>query len=257
VTDSIRPDLPARLAADRLAEAERYFSESRGSISERLEAFPRFVDRSSLGRFLVKYELVKLMTHVHGSIIECGVHDGGGLFGFANASSLLEPLNHRRRVIGFDTFAGFPSVDERDTTSGYEHAREGAYHGAALEELERGVELFDRDRPLAQVPKIHLVSGDFVESGPEFVRNNPHLIVALLYLDFDLYEPTAKALELFLPLMPAGAVVAFDELHAAEWPGETQALLDRVHLSRLRLERFAFTSISYAVLAGDERVTDP
>ena len=101
------------------------------------------------------------------------------------------------------------------------------------------------------------IPGDFVESGPEFIRRNPHLIVALLYLDFDLYEPTAKALELFLPLMPAGAVVAFDELHAAEWPGETQALLDRVRLSRLRLERFAFTSISYAILAGDERVTDP
>ena len=81
--------------------------------------------------------------------------------------------------------------------------------------------------------------------------------MSLLFLDFDLYEPTAKALELFLPRMPAGAVLAFDQLHAAEWPGETQALLDRVDVSRLQLRRFAFSSISYAVVTGHERPERP
>ena len=166
VAERIRPDVPARIAEDRRANAERYFSESRGSVTERLEAFPRFVDRSTLGRFLVRYELVKLASPVHGSIVECGIYDGGGLFGFAHASALVEPLNHRRRVIGFDTFAGFPAVDARDTASGYEHAHVGAYHGAALQELELGVELFDDSRPLAEIPKIHFVAGDFLETGP-------------------------------------------------------------------------------------------
>jgi hypothetical protein len=254
MTTALGPDLPARPRQEpALAEAERYFTESRGSISERLEAFPRFIDRSTFARFLVRYELVKLIRDVHGSIVECGVYDGGGLFAFAHACTLLEPLNHRRRVIGFDTFEGFPSVSDQDTTSGYKHVKSGELHGASLEELERAIRLFDSGRALNQIPKVHLVAGDFLETGARFVEENPHLIVALLYLDFDLYEPTAKALELFLPLMPAGAVLAFDEVHAAEWPGETQALLGALNFARVRLQRFPFTSISYAVLAGDER----
>ena len=37
----------------------------------------------------------------------------------------------------------------------------------------------------------------------------------MLYLDFDLYAPTKAALETFLPRMPKGAILAFDELNQA------------------------------------------
>ena len=49
--------------------------------------------------------------------------------------------------------------------------------------------------------------------------------MSLLFLDFDLYEPTKAALEQFVPRMPRGAVLAFDELDNPIWPGETKALL--------------------------------
>jgi hypothetical protein len=62
----------------------------------------------------------------------------------------------------------------------------------------------------------------------------------LLYLDFDLYEPTLLALKEFLPRMPRGAIIAFDELHDPKWPGETVALLEEFNLNRYRLESFPF-----------------
>lgn len=74
-------------------------------------------------------------------------------------------------------------------------------------------------------------------------------MVALLFLDFDLYEPTKLALETFLPRMPRGAVLAFDELDDAAWPGETLAVLDTIGIRNLRVERFPYMSqLSYAVL---------
>lgn len=246
-------DLTDRLNESRLEMAGQYFEESTGSVSRRLESFARFVDRTSLSRFLVRYELFKLASKVQGSIVECGVYDGGGLFAFANFSALLEPLNHRRHVIGFDTFAGFPGVSRQDLEGRSRHAAEGGVRGVSAQELERGIELFDSDRALSQLPKIELVEGDFLETGERYLAQNPHLVVSLLYLDFDIFEPTLKALELFLPRMPAGAVLAFDEVHVAEWPGETQALLSAVNFPRLALQRFPVTSISYAVLRGDER----
>ncbi len=68
---------------------------------------------------------------------------------WAKLSAMLEPENLTRRVYGFDTFAGFPSVSEQD-------------------------------RFLGHVDKAHLVKGDVCESIPRFVAEHPHLLVSLL-----------------------------------------------------------------------------
>jgi hypothetical protein len=96
---------------------------------------------------------------------------------------------------------------------------------------------------------VQLIKGDFMQTGEQFLKDNPHLIVALLSLDFDLYEPTKKALELFLPRMPKGAVIVFDEVNEPDWPGETQALLESMVLNYHSLKRFSFDpQVSYIVL---------
>ena len=146
-----------------LDRAGTHFEESTGTIPERLAAFPRYVDRSSLARFVIRYELFKKMMHVQGSIVECGVYRGAGLFAFAQLCALFEPLNHRRRVIGFDTFSGFPSVSDSDRGSAVSHT--GGLAGAGLAEMQSAVNLYDTDRPFSQAPKVHLVSGDFMATG--------------------------------------------------------------------------------------------
>ncbi len=74
-------------------------------------------------------------------------------------------------------------------------------------------------------------------------------MVALLYLDFDLYEPTKIAIQTLLPRMPKGSLLVFDELDQAAWPGETLAVLETVGLHNLRIERFPFTpQLSFAVI---------
>lgn len=65
----------------------------------------------------------------------------------------------------------------------------------------------------------------------------------------DLYEPTKLALEYFLPRMPKGAVLAFDELDNPMWPGETLAVLDTYGFNRFQLQRLEWDPyISYAVI---------
>lgn len=66
------------------------------------------------------------------------------------------------------------------------------------------------------------------------------MVIALLYLDVDLYAPTAAALRTFVPRMPKGAVIVFDELNAKIFPGETLAVDDVLGLRNLRIERFSF-----------------
>jgi hypothetical protein len=65
----------------------------------------------------------------------------------------------------------------------------------------------------------------------------------------DLYEPTKAALEHFLPRMPKGAVLAFDELDNPIWPGETTALLEKLNVNRLKIQRLEWDPyIGYVVI---------
>jgi hypothetical protein len=65
----------------------------------------------------------------------------------------------------------------------------------------------------------------------------------------DLYEPTKVALQTFVPRMPRGAVIVFDELNAKMFPGETVAVDEVLGLRNLRIERFPFDSyVSYGVI---------
>ena len=74
-------------------------------------------------------------------------------------------------------------------------------------------------------------------------------MVSLLFLDVDLYDATQAAIEHFVPRMPKGVVIAFDELDNPIWPGETLALLETIGIRALRLRRLEWDPyIGYAVI---------
>ncbi len=227
-----------------------YYASSPGTNVDKLRAFPKYVPIAELGRFLAKSRIFERVLHVAGSVVECGVFNGAGVMTWATLSTILEPLNHVRRVIGFDTFAGFVATGRNDALpAANPHAVPGGLKADTATDVARSVELFDLYRPLGHIPKVELVPGDALQTIPDYVTRNPHLVVSLLYLDFDLYEPTRCAVEQFLPRMPKGAVIAFDQLNQRAWPGETAALLDTLGVRPLRLERFTFQpQISFACL---------
>lgn len=230
--------------------AEALFSNDPADLIEKIEAFPKFASRQAIAKFLTKYEIFKRILTVNGSIVECGVLHGAGLLAWAKLSSIFEPANHVRKVIGFDTFGGFPSVAGEDTQTGtFNELKQGGLMGSTIDNVMEAVRVYDLNRPISHISKIELVQGDLCKTAPAYLESNPHLVVSLLYLDLDLYEPTRKAIEVFLPRMPKGAVIAFDELNAKIFPGETIAVMEQIGLRNLRIERFPFDSyVSYAVL---------
>jgi hypothetical protein len=242
---------PSRTTAEEVAyraELEKYYAASPFSHVEKLQNFAKYVPVQDLRKFLCRLELFRRVLHVHGAIIECGVLHGGGLMAWAQLSEIFEPLNHLRTIIGFDTFSGFVSMSEHDRSTAVQ-AKVGGLAVDSYEDLKSAIALYDRNRVLRHIEKVRLVRGDVATSLPEYISAHPHLVVSLLYLDFDTYQPTVVALRELLPRMPKGAVIAFDELNHEMWPGETVAVMETIGLPRLRLERFAFGStVSFAVL---------
>lgn len=233
------------LAGPRVAEL---FERSSDPVDVKLENAPKYLRRKTLTRLLALYEIFKQVVEVKGSIIECGVHRGFGLMSWAQFSAVLEPANLTRRIYGFDSFEGFTTVHQNDKNARL-NPEKGGLKADCYEELLKLIDVYDSDRFLGHVDKVHLVKGDAAKTIPDFMATNKHLVVSLLFMDFDLYEPTKAALEHFVPRMPKGAVLAFDELDNPIWPGETQAALDAVGLRKLKIQRMPWDPyIGYAVL---------
>ena len=75
-------------------------------------------------------------------------------------------------------------------------------------------------RPVNRIPVASWSRATSPEPLPSSSRTRPDLVVAMLILDTDLYESTKVALQTFLPLMPKGGVVVFDEVAYVNFPGK-------------------------------------
>lgn len=222
-------------------------------MSEKLMNFEKYVPRQALSRFIVRYELFKLIKDTHGSIIECGVHWGGGLMAWAKLCAGFDIFTQNRKVIGFDTFEGFPGLSEEDLRSRkHSDLKENGLSTIPTikDEIIDCIEEFDNNRFFNQFPKVEIVAGDANKTIPQYIKDNEHLLISLLFLDFDLYEPTKVALEHFMPRMHKGSVLAFDNLQAEAYKGETIAALEYFgNFNKLNFRKFPFdTRVTYAII---------
>ena len=195
-----------------------------------------YMDRQLVTTALTRIKLFEKILEVQGSIVECGVYQANSLFVYAHLSSILEPYNFNRKIIGFDTFEGFRSISDKDPNG----INEKDFANTNLDHLKTWAKIFDENRAVSHIPKIELIKGNAINTIPKYVKDNPHLIISLLYLDFDIFEPTSIALKNFLPLVPKGGIIGFDELNSKKWKGEIIALKENITLENIKLKRFYF-----------------
>ncbi|MBN2782306.1 MAG: class I SAM-dependent methyltransferase [Campylobacterales bacterium] len=231
---------------------EENFLSSKLDISKKLENFPRFVNRRDLALFLNRYEIYKQIINVHGSIVEGGVNLGAGLFTWFHLISIFEPYNlATRKIIGFDTFEGFPEANIQDKGGAYEDNSIYKEFSAnqSYEEMLSNINIQQQNRPFNDKNFIEIIKGDATKTMPQYLKDNKHLLVSLLHIDFDMYEPTKKALETFVPRMSKGAIIAFDEINDPAAVGETLGLLDSMNINNYKLCRNSFDSnLAYIIL---------
>lgn len=198
---------------------------------------------NSIQRFLAKYELMKMIQDVPGAIIELGVCSGNGLMSLIHCHNVLQPTYRYREFYGFDTFEGFPSVHENDIAN--IKWEKGDFCNESYDRLNKIIDIHNSYYYLPT--NVELVKGDATKTIPEFLQNNKHVIVSLLYLDLDLYEPTKVALKEFLPRMAKGSIIAFDELNLKSFPGETIATLEELG-TKYKFKNLLNSHINYCVI---------
>ena len=180
-----------------------------------------YMRSSALAKILFLNELYELILDMPGVIIEFGTWWGQNLVVFENLRAIYEPFNQSRRVIGFDTFKGYPSLSDKDRPS--ETIKVNAYnttenYRAYLEEL---IDYHEKNNVLANVKKHQVVEGNVVETVPRFFKKNPEIVIALAYFDLVLYEPTKVCLQTIKPHLMRGSVIMLDNFNWHDYPGET------------------------------------
>ena len=165
---------------------------------------------SQLQTFTYFSEFFELIKGVPGDVIEVG-------FGRGNSYLCLLTLASRsnRKLIGFDSFQGFPEATHYDKS--IRNPQKGEWSVRTLEEATNQVEYFDK----LSKSEWRLVKGFLEESLPNYTESNP---LALLHIDVDLYSGHKAALEKFFPILAEGGLVVFDDYGEESWPGATHAV---------------------------------
>jgi hypothetical protein len=200
-----------------------------------------FEKRQEITKQLFLNEIYREIVNVHGVIIEFGVRWGQNLVTLNNLRAIYEPYNYNRKIIGFDTFDGFPVVAPEDGTN--EIIKAGAFsvtkdYGSYLEEV---LNYHESECPMSHIKKNYIVKGDATVEFEKYLNDNPETIVAFAYFDFDIYTPTKKCLELLKQHLTKGSVIGFDELNDHKFPGETLALKEAFGLNRYKIQRNMFS----------------
>lgn len=196
-------------------------------------------NESRFGKLLAQYEIYKKIICLPGAIVECGLFRGNSFFRFAHFRDIFESI-YSRKLIGFDTFGKFPKTnfaeDEKYVNNFINSAGEKS---VKIKEIRRVMKY-------KNIQNYELIKGDIINTVPQYCSDNPHLKIALLHIDTDVYEPAVTILQNMFDRVVKNGIVMLDDY--ATFPGETKAVDEFIKDRNLLVQKLSISHIpSYIV----------
>tara|TARA_E500000178_G_C16947123_1_gene719370 strand:- start:431 stop:1177 length:747 start_codon:yes stop_codon:yes gene_type:complete len=198
-----------------------------------------FLPRQNLSMIIAIDYIYKKIINSVGNIFEFGCRFGAKTSLFYNLKKIYQPYNYNRKLIIFDTFDGFPSVDEKDKNDmNQEWVKEKNYNVTENyeDELDEIMNLHEKNAPISHIKQYEIVKGDVTKTLPNWLDDNKHSIASLVYFDMDIYKPTKDSLNNILKICHKGSILCFDEINEKNWPGETLAILEELNVLNYKIE---------------------
>jgi hypothetical protein len=188
------------------------------------------------------FEFLRSSTGMKGDVCEFGVFRGRSLIG---AALLLKSLGDPRRIVGFDTFAGFPALAWEDRPERFaELEAEGSITAEHLARVRRNAELLESIGRSID-PAVSSSSGSFAATSRELIEQRAGLVGVLdridlfegdfvgsitseentvrrlsgVLLDSDLHDGYAAVLPWAFERLEAGGMIYLDEYYSLKFPG--------------------------------------
>lgn len=205
-------------------------------ILENLELYMR---PQRISEILALHQIYTKILNVQGIIIEFGVRWGRHLSVFSALRAIYEPYNFYRKIVGFDTFAGFLEIDTEDGKSDRLYKGSMKVSDKYEDYLDKILMLHEAEAPLSHIRRTEIYKGDAPVELEKYLKKHPETIISLAYFDMDVFRPTKECLELIKSHLTKGSILAFDELMHPEFPGETLALKMIIDITQYKIERLS------------------
>jgi hypothetical protein len=179
--------------------------------------------------------IVKNDKKYQGNLYEFGVFKGKTLLATA---LLLKKINSRKKIIGFDSFAGFPRYHKNDKLFNLKKfnnifkkhlilkkclnflngnrinekniSTSGDFSDVSLKELKKKIKFL-------KLNNIELIKGDFQKTIPHYFKNIQNIFSA--NIDSDLYESYNIVLKNIYPKLIKNGIIHLDEYYSLKFPG--------------------------------------
>ena len=185
-----------------------------------------FQNRINLMRILFMNELYQKTIDVTGDILEFGCRWGQNISLFLNFRGIYEPYNMGKKIIGFDTFSGFPSISKHEKKGNKKLAKLGGFSTSLNYEkyLNQILDYHASESQAGHFKRHEVVKGDASKTIKKYLKSNQQTLIALAYFDMDIYKPTKDCLKAIRPHLTKGSIIGFDEPNSKDFPGETIAI---------------------------------
>ncbi len=218
------------------------FENSPLSTEDKLINLGLYMRSSYLASTLFLDEMYKKILDVPGVIMEFGVWWGANLTLLQSFRGIYEPYNYTRKVIGFDTFEGYPDLMKaEDKNSKYLFKGNYSVSENYIDTLNELMAYHESENVMPHKNKFELVKGDIISTLPKYLNDNPQTLISMAYFDMGLYEPTKAALQAILPYLTKGSILIMDELNFPDMPGETIAVREVLGLDKYEIKRSKYT----------------
>jgi hypothetical protein len=158
-------------------------------------------------RLVTYFELYKLIQHLDGSIVKCGISADEA---FSYFSFFKQAGNKKQALVSFEKSSSlFENVEVNNET---------VMVVKPVNTISKQIELIKK----ARNENIEFLPGLLTNSIPDYLIANPELKIALLTIDLDDYENTLTAMQYFYPRLVSGGVLIMNNYHKKN--GESVAI---------------------------------
>jgi len=131
-----------------------------------------FINSKNLSRILFMNHLYQQIIDIPGIIVEFGVRWGQNVAAFAALRGIYDTFNRHRKIVGFDTFTGFPSISDKDGRTSLAKIGGLAVSDNYVDYLGKLLELHEQDNPLSHIKKNELIAGDATVEIDDYLKNH-------------------------------------------------------------------------------------
>tara|TARA_Y100000768_G_C23977783_1_gene684001 strand:- start:340 stop:1068 length:729 start_codon:yes stop_codon:yes gene_type:complete len=154
-----------------------------------------------------------LIKNIEGDIIECGVGRGRSLITLMTLNKLFSEINPslKRKIIGLDSFEGFPEPTAQDKSSrnpkkgewNESPNKEFKYSKESLQKIIKGAGLGDIDSDSS----VEIIKGFFEDTTKDLEVNK----ISILHLDGDLYNSVLTPMNNLWEKISLGGLIVIDD----------------------------------------------